>query len=479
FNFLGGITANASSAITVKASQITTTAAAISLNSPITFETSATLSPGVGRITLGVATVNPGATLTLGAGAATPVTLSSISGTTGVKSNITINTTDVVTVSGAIGTNIGSLTVTNSGGITFNAAVGSSADRITNIAITSSSGVIEFANDVYAGAMSNAGGSAEIKFYGSTTDITSAVTLNTTGAVYYGNATGDVLTFTRGITHDTGNNILLGTFTAANPSTCTSGTTCAFNLGGTTTFLSSTSVFDYGASSITLNNVLLGDGVTLYLGGGSSGSITVASITGTNGGAASNVVINTTGAVSITGAIGTDIGTVTITNSGGTTFGGTVTASTITLTNTTGTIAFNDVLTVANLNTASRGYNVSINTSGSSITNAVTFSNTGTVALGASGGSQTYVGGIAATAPSSSTLKGTINTTNAPMSFGSVTLGANTVLNTNAAANTATISLGAVTGSSFNLTLSTAQAVSGADVTGSSFSGTGTLTLQN
>ena len=479
FNFLGGVTANASSAISVNASQINSTAAALSLNAPVTFENSVTLSPGVGRITLGAAIVNPGATLTLGAGAATPMTLSSISGTSGVKSNITINTTDTVSVSGAIGTNIGTLTVTNSGGITFSGAVGSSADRITSLAITSGTGVIEFANDLYAGAMSNAGGSSEIKFYGINTDVTSAVTLSTTGAVYYGDATSDTLTFARGITHNTGDNILLGTFTAANPSTCVAGTSCSFNLGGTTTFLSSNSIFDFGTSPITLNNVLLGNGVTLYLGGGSSGSITVASITGTAGGSASNVVINTSGAVSVTGAIGTDIGTLTITNAGGATFGGAVTASTVALTSATGTIAFNDVLTANTLSTTSNAYNVAINASGSAITNAVTFSNTGTVSLGSSGGTQTYTGGITATAPSSSTLKGTINTTNAAMTFGPLTLGANTTLNSNASTNAGDITLGAVTASSYSLTLSTGSGVSGADVAGTSFTGTGSLNLQN
>lgn len=381
FKFLGGITANASSAITVSAAEINTTASAISLNLATTFKNSVTLSPGIGRITLGATTVHPGATLTLGAGSDILITLSSISGTSGVKSNITINITDAVTVSGAISTNIGTFTIANSGGVIFNGTVGTSSDRTTNLVITSGTGVIEFANNIYAGAMSNADGSNEIKFYGSTTDITSAVTLSTTGAVYYGDATSDTITFARGITHDTGDNILLGTFTDANPSTCVVGTSCSFNLVVTTTLLSSNSVFDFGTSPITLNNVLLGNGVTLYLGGGSSGSITVASITGTAGGSASNVVINTSGAVSVTGAVGTDIGTLTITNSGGT-----VTATTVALTSSTGTIAFNDVLTAGSLTTTNNAYNVAINASGSNITNAVTFSNTGTVALGSNGG---------------------------------------------------------------------------------------------
>jgi autotransporter-associated beta strand protein len=479
FNFLGGVTANSSSGISVNASQLNSTSAALSLNSAITFENSITLSPSTGRITLGAATVNPGATLTLGSGAATPITLSSVSGTSGVKSNVTINTTDAVTISGSISTNIGTFTIQNSGGITFSGSVGTSSDRITSFVITDGTGTIEFANNLYAGAMSNLGGSNEIKFYGSNTDVTSAVTLSTTGAVYYGDSTSDVLTFARGITHNTGDNILLGTFTAANPSTCVVGTSCSFNLGGTTTFLSSNSVFDFGTSPITLNNVLLGNGVTLYLGGGSSGSITVASITGTSGGSASNVVINTTGAVNVTGGIATDIGTLTITSAGDTTFGGAVTVATVVITNSTGTVSFNNVLTANTLTTNSNAYNLAINANGSTITNAVTFSNTGTVSLGVTGGAQTYVGGITATAPSSTILKGNINSTNTSLTFGSITLAADTVLTSNATSTDGDITVGAITGSSHSLTLSTGAGVSGADVSGTSFSGTGSLNLEN
>jgi hypothetical protein len=481
FNFLGGLSIGNSSALTVRAQRLNATASPLYINVPTRFTFSTTLSPTTGRITLGAVTIDDGYTLTLGSGAATPMTLSSISGTTGgVPSGITFNTTAAITVSGAIGTDIGSFTITNSGGITFNGPVGANGNRITSMAITTSTGTIEFNDNLYAGALSNAGGDVAIKFYGSTTDVTSAVTLSTTGDVYYGDATSDVLTFSRGITHTTGNNILLGTFTAGNPTECNSGTTCSFNMGGTTSFLSSTSTFDFGSSSITLNNVILGNGVTLYLGGGNSGAITVASITGTAGGASSNVVINNTGAVSITGAIGTDIGTLTLTNSGGATFGSTVdTGTSIVISSTTGTVAFNGAVTTPTLSIAAGTYNLGLNATGTSVTNAVTFSNTGTLALGATDGTQTYAGGISATSPSATTLKGTINSTNNPMTFGAVTLGANTTLNTNASASTASITLGAVTGSSYNLTLSTGSSAAGASVTGTSFSGTGTLALEH
>uniref|UniRef100_B1XUG8 Uncharacterized protein n=1 Tax=Polynucleobacter necessarius subsp. necessarius (strain STIR1) TaxID=452638 RepID=B1XUG8_POLNS len=58
-------------------------------------------------------------------------------------------------------------------------------------------------------------------------------------------------------------------------------------------------------------------------------------------------------------------------------------------------------------------------------------------------------------------------------------MGANASLNSNASTNAGDITLGAITGSSYSLTLSTGVGTSEADVTGTSFSGTGSLNLQN
>ena len=120
-------------------------------------------------------------------------------------------------------------------------------------------------------------------------------------------------------------------------------------------------------TDLVLGAITLADNVTITLGNGNSGVISVKSISGTAGGSSgvlsgkSNVTINSTGAVTIIGAIGTDIGTLTITNSGGTTFSSTVNATTVTLTNTTGTIAFNGALTATTLNTAAQAYNLALN----------------------------------------------------------------------------------------------------------------------
>jgi hypothetical protein len=78
---------------------------------------------------------------------------------------------------------------------------------------------------------------------------------------------------------------------------------------------------------------------------------------------------------------------------------------------------------------------VSLTGTGGTVTNAVTFSNTGTLVLGQAGGTQTYTGGLVATAPSGLTVYGTLATTNTTLTLGSLTtLAADTVLSSGSGA---------------------------------------------
>ncbi|MFN9138532.1 MAG: hypothetical protein ACK5YE_22035, partial [Planctomyces sp.] len=118
-----------------------------------------TLASGSGTISLGAAILADAVTLTLGTGDSGGVSLTSIAGTAGsTPSNVTINVTGAVSVSGAVGTDIGTLTVTNSGGTTFSGAVGGSTDRIASLVLTATTGTIAFSSDLYATAITNAGG---------------------------------------------------------------------------------------------------------------------------------------------------------------------------------------------------------------------------------------------------------------------------------------------------------------------------------
>jgi autotransporter-associated beta strand protein len=179
-------------------------------------------------------------------------------------------------------------------------------------------------------------------------------------------------------------------------------------------------------------------------------------------GTARNLTLNTgTGTVSVTGNVGSGaaLGIITLTQTGGTTFSGTLDAATVTLTDTADAtdITFSGSATIATLNTAAQPYNIVFNGAANTITNLVTFTNTGTVTLGnSSSDSSTFNGGITATAPSGVTLAGTIQTSGDTISIGdgdtAITLAANTIVDGNTAGD---ITLAGATNGGYSLTLNT------------------------
>jgi hypothetical protein len=131
-------------------------------------------------VILGNITLGNGVTLTLGNGGPATITINSIIGIAGeAPSYVVINSVGTVAVSSTIGTDIGTLTITNSGGTTFSGAVGSGASPITSLVLTATTGTIEFSDNLYATAITNSAGSFALKLYGSTTSITNATTFGT------------------------------------------------------------------------------------------------------------------------------------------------------------------------------------------------------------------------------------------------------------------------------------------------------------
>ncbi|MGQ0546974.1 MAG: beta strand repeat-containing protein, partial [Betaproteobacteria bacterium] len=245
--------------------------------------------------------------------------------------------------------------------------------------------------------------------------------------------------------------------------------------------------------AITLDdNVVIAEGTSVTLnttaGVGNAAGAAVdiqGSLDGTAGGGTETLSINagTGGGVTINSVTGSTGGTnplnLTITDSGSTAVTGNASLVTLTLTDTTGAITFNGNLTATTLNTAAQGYSVVLNGASNTITNTVTFSNTGGVTLGNENtDSTTFNGGVTSTASTTSTA-GTISTSDDAIVFGAVTLGASTTLDTNAATTAGDITLGAVTGGSNALTLETGAGVANADVTGTALTNVGTLTIQN
>lgn len=317
-----------------------------------------------------------------------------------INTTITSYSNGNVTLGEVTGTN--SLAISNGSGSIDLQEVGSALSKLTSLTLYGTGLNKLNGNITTTGAVDLKGTSRTIELF---SDVTIATTNSdvTTGTVDGGTDTADgayrfnvnngtggivvgnvglvvkvkLLTFT-----DTGN-INIGTVDATN----------GYDLGADygLTFNSDTT-YNNPNVDVVLGAITLGDNVTLTLGNGDPGLISIKSISGTAGGTTgvlsgkSNITINSVGTVGVIGAIGTDIGTITITNSGGTTFSSTVNATTVTLTNTTGTIAFDGALTATTLGTANQAYNLAINASTGTITNAITFSNTGTLALGASGG---------------------------------------------------------------------------------------------
>ncbi len=172
--------------------------------------------------------------------------------------------------------------------------------------------------------------------------------------------------------------------------------------------------------------VVIADGASVTLdsnGGGTDGTITLSSTLAGNAGVGSENISFDSGSVTtlVTGAVGPDINTLTVTDSGGTTFSSTVSATTVALTNTTGTIQFSGGLTATTLTAAANAYTVSLLGSTNTVTNLVTFNNTGGLTLGNGGDVFNFNGGLVSTA-STTTINGTVNTTDDDVTLGVVTL---------------------------------------------------------
>ncbi|MFN9135268.1 MAG: hypothetical protein ACK5YE_05465, partial [Planctomyces sp.] len=141
--------------------------------------------------------------------------------------------------------------------------------------LTATTGTIAFSSDLYATAITNAGGNFALNLHGSTTSVTNAITFGTTGALALGDGS-DTLTFTGGLVHTAGATSVNGNVTTTNT---------ALTLG--TTSVAGNSTLAAGSGTITLGAATLADGVTLTLGTGGSGGISLTSIAGTAGSTAS------------------------------------------------------------------------------------------------------------------------------------------------------------------------------------------------
>ncbi|MBD2137995.1 CHAT domain-containing protein [Anabaena sp. FACHB-1237] len=111
-------------------------------------------------------------------------------------------------------------------------------------------------------------------------------------------------------------------------------------------------------------------------------------------------------------------GEIEVVNSGGTTFSNSISVAKLTLTNTTGTVAFNNNLNVNNtFTTTNQPYNISFLGTTNNIAGNTTFNNTGTLTFT---GNTNFLGGVNTSSASNTNIAGTINSSNANVTLKNV-----------------------------------------------------------
>ncbi|NBT90797.1 MAG: S-layer family protein, partial [Verrucomicrobia bacterium] len=493
---------------------ITTTADAITLNSSMVLLGDQSLNSAGGNISINNI-INGGQVLTLDAGAGSVIFSSAavLGGTTPLSGlvvtggTINLNSTSLRIDGGAGGNTISftGATVlganvnvdtdgTNDNNVNFAGTLNadSAATQNRTLTITSGTGTVTF-----GGVVGGAQALADL-------DVTAAtINLNTTG-ITVDDQGGNTVTFTGAAvlganvaidTDGTGDNNINFTSTINADNAAAQNRTLAIAAGtGTTTFGgavgttqaladldvtaatinfngATVQVDDQGGNTVTLTGAtVLGTNVSFDTDGATDNNLSfTGASTGTiNSDSAAtprNLTLNsgTGGTISVAGAAGGAalLGTVTITQSGGTTFAQALTANTVAITDSAAgaDVAFQGNLIVNTGMSAAGGtaaYDILITGSNNSIAGATTFANTGQLTIGNSAGDITlFTGGLTATTQSAGFGAGFLRTAGGVFNVGAVEFTtASTVDTTNngAVAAGANLTLGNALGGQ-NLTL--------------------------
>ena len=212
------------------------------------------------------------------------------------------------------------------------------------------------------------------------------------------------------------------------------------------------------ATDIDLGLVTLGANSTIDA---ANGTLDIQSIT--NGGGFDLVLDGGTGAIAVTSAID-NLGALEVRDSGGATFGGTVEAGAVTLTNTTGLIDFK-VLTATSVTAAAQAFAIDFDAA-PNVSGLGNFDNTGGITFDAGG----FFGGGLDVATSTTTAAGAFTTTNDAITLQALTLTADTSFDS-AGGN---VAIGDVTSAGFALTL---DALDTGAINVASLAGDGDLTV--
>lgn len=384
---------------------------------------------------------------------------------------LVVNTTGVTTFGGVVGglsplssltTNAGGTTAINGGTVTTSGAQ-SYNDAVTLAANTTTTGVgLTFGSTVDGNFLLTAdGGAGNVVFAGAIGGVTTLSGLVVDGADVNFDSTvqiddegldvdsTDALSFDAAVTTTNG-----GTVTLSNAGVLTLAAAADFNLDGAFvqdgagTVTTAADIVTSGnaisfASAVTQSGAVLLD--TTNAGTVVSGaSIALNTIAG----GSNSLTLNGGSAGAMTSGQISGVGSLTITDSASATFSGTVSAATVAITDTTGNVTFNDAVTATSFTAAASSFGVVFN-AGGTIANAVTLNNTGGVTFGnAVGDTINFTNGITSTA-STTTIQGTLNTTNSNVTFGATTLAAAATVNTGAGGGN--INFGQITGGTNSL----------------------------
>ncbi|MBI4559754.1 MAG: S-layer family protein, partial [Candidatus Hydrogenedentes bacterium] len=383
--FEGGVTAMNGGTITlrgtIRSNGTAMTLGNINLAAATTLSTDNTVAAG-GDLTVGTVTADAANTdFTVDAGTSGAISINSLVNAAQDVQNFTITDSGSTTVSGSITLeDDGDLILTDTtNNVTFGGGIdGSAGNGIEVLTIgKTDAGTVTFNGSLeVATTFTATSGDVGIVFNGNNTVITPAVTLGNTGGVTFGDANGDTFTFNAGLTSTASTTTLRGTVQSSDD---------AISLGAVS--LSGNATVDTQATT-TAGDLVIG-AVT-----GNSHNLTV----DTGDVAVATIVID-----SLSG-----VDTLTVRDSGTTTVTNALSATTVTLTDTNTSVTFSGGVTATNFNAAGgQTYSIAFNED-STITNAVTFSNTSGVTLGNdSSDILTFLGGLTSTA-STTTAEGTV-----------------------------------------------------------------------
>lgn len=492
----GSVSVSATGGVINLDGNITTTADLITLNSSTVLLGDQTLTSAGGNININNI-INGGQILTLDAGAgnvtfASAAILGGTTGLTGLQvtgTTINLNST-TLTVDGGAGGN----TITFTGATVLGANVTIDTDGVSDnnvnfagtvnadnattqnrtLTVTSGTGTATF-----GGILGASGALADLDVAAAT------INLNTTG-ITVNDQGGNTATFTgaavlgANVTINTDgavdNNVNFTSTINADNATTQDRTLTVTAGTGTTTFggivgaTQALADMDVSAGTINLNaNVtvddqggntvnftgatVLGGNVAIDTDGATDNNLSFAG-TGTINSASSatprNLTFNTGtgGTVSVTGAVGGTalLGTVTITQSGGATFNGAMTANTVAITDSAagadvaflGNLTANTAMTVA---AGTAAYDVLITGTSNSIAGSSLFSNTGQLTIGdAANDVSLFTGGLTATTQSAGFGAGFLRSAGGNINLGSVTFTADSTID---ATNNGAVPLGA------------------------------------